>query len=181
MRWRSPPSTLGAAWLSGDLAHGTLASTARVSSIVHTHHYPADITRLQALIPGCGNCRSGADKVSIGSDAVDVVQEMQRTGERTGSSSIEQISWHYGAQAMVVSIDPRRVYISDPAECSHQCVRTSIPGARTTITAAACSNLACRAWPRPDGNARQYVNLNLYQWRADFLRVNALCNAEAST
>ncbi len=68
--------------------------------------------------------------MSIGSDAVDVVQEMQRRGHKTGASSIEQISWHYGAQAVVVSIDPRRVYVSDPADCSHQCVKTSRPGMR---------------------------------------------------
>lgn len=73
-------------------------------------------------------CRSGADKVSIGSDAVDVVEEMRRSGERTGASSIEQISWHYGAQAVVVSIDPRRVYVADPAQCSHQTVKTDTPG-----------------------------------------------------
>ena len=73
-------------------------------------------------------CRSGADKISIGSDAVDVVEEVRRSGRLTGASSIEQISWHYGAQAVVISIDPRRVYVADPAQCSHQCVRTDIPG-----------------------------------------------------
>jgi len=72
--------------------------------------------------------RSGADKVSIGSDAVDVVEELLRSGKATGGSSIEQISWHYGAQAVVVSIDPRRVYVADPAQCVQQCVKTNIPG-----------------------------------------------------
>lgn len=37
--------------------------------------------------------RSGADKVSIGSDAVDAAEEFYRTGQKTGKSSIEQISW----------------------------------------------------------------------------------------
>lgn len=37
--------------------------------------------------------RSGADKVSIGGDAVFAAEEYRRTGQKTGSSSIEQISW----------------------------------------------------------------------------------------
>ena len=37
--------------------------------------------------------RSGADKVSIGSDAVDAAQEYLRTGKKTGQTAIEQISW----------------------------------------------------------------------------------------
>ena len=37
--------------------------------------------------------RSGADKVSIGGDAVLAAEEYRRTGKKTGSSSIEQISW----------------------------------------------------------------------------------------
>ena len=37
--------------------------------------------------------RSGADKVSIGGDAVFAAEEYRRTGEKTGTSSIEQISW----------------------------------------------------------------------------------------
>ena len=35
---------------------------------------------------------------------------------------------HYGAQALVVSIDPRRVFVSDPAECSHHVIATQRPG-----------------------------------------------------
>lgn len=37
--------------------------------------------------------RSGADKVSIGSDAVEAAEQYLRTGTKTGKSSIEQISW----------------------------------------------------------------------------------------
>ena len=37
--------------------------------------------------------RSGADKVSIGGDAVLAAEEYRRTGKKTGGSSIEQISW----------------------------------------------------------------------------------------
>jgi glutamine amidotransferase/cyclase len=37
--------------------------------------------------------RSGADKVSIGSDAVLIVEGYLKTGEKTGKSAIEEISW----------------------------------------------------------------------------------------
>ncbi|GMH44773.1 hypothetical protein BSKO_12725 [Bryopsis sp. KO-2023] len=72
--------------------------------------------------------RSGADKVSIGSDAVYIVEEFLKTGKKPGDSSIEQISRVYGAQAVVVSIDPKRVYVSDPEQCPHSCVKTEKTG-----------------------------------------------------
>jgi imidazole glycerol phosphate synthase subunit HisF len=59
--------------------------------------------------------RSGADKISIGSDAVEVAEKFVASGKADGTSSIEQISAVYGKQAVVVSIDPRRVYVSDPS------------------------------------------------------------------
>lgn len=40
-----------------------------------------------------------------------------RGGVCDGTSAIEQISGRYGKQAVVVSIDPRRVYLSDPSAC----------------------------------------------------------------
>jgi imidazole glycerol phosphate synthase subunit HisF len=46
--------------------------------------------------------------VSIGSDAVAAAEQYLASGQLSGSSSIEQISKVYGAQAVVVSIDPRR-------------------------------------------------------------------------
>jgi len=55
--------------------------------------------------------RAGADKVSIGSDAVYAAESLITEGKPSGDSSIEQISKVYGAQAVVVSIDPKRVYI----------------------------------------------------------------------
>ncbi len=56
---------------------------------------------------------SGADKVSIGSDAVDAVEEYLRDGCRlTGRTSIERISRIYGCQAVVVSVDPAREYVA---------------------------------------------------------------------
>ena len=60
--------------------------------------------------------RSGADKVSIGSEAVIAVEQMlerEKRGEPalTGKTAIETISKGYGSQAVVVSIDPKRVYV----------------------------------------------------------------------
>ncbi|OAG28364.1 imidazole glycerol phosphate synthase subunit HisF [Thermodesulfatator autotrophicus] len=72
--------------------------------------------------------RSGADKVSIGSDAVLIVEEYLRTGKATGQSSIETISKVYGAQAVVISIDPRRVYVDSPEKTRHPVIETEIPG-----------------------------------------------------
>ncbi|MBU0728611.1 MAG: imidazole glycerol phosphate synthase subunit HisF [Proteobacteria bacterium] len=72
--------------------------------------------------------RSGADKISIGSDAVYTVEEYLRTGKKTGKSSIEQISHVYGNQAVVISVDPRRVYVSSPEETAHHTIKTDLPG-----------------------------------------------------
>jgi len=72
--------------------------------------------------------RSGADKVSIGSDAVYAVEEYLATGKKTGKSSIEQISIVYGAQAVVISVDPRRVYVQKPGDTDHTTIETTIPG-----------------------------------------------------
>jgi glutamine amidotransferase/cyclase len=72
--------------------------------------------------------RSGADKISIGSDAVLIAEEYLRMGQKTGKSSIEQISRVYGNQAVVISIDPRRVYVSSPDEVSHRVIETAIEG-----------------------------------------------------
>ncbi|KAG6851181.1 hypothetical protein H0H93_015191 [Arthromyces matolae] len=57
--------------------------------------------------------RAGADKVSIGSEAVYTVERLRVTGKGDGTSAIETIAHAYGKQAVVVSIDPRRVYV-DP-------------------------------------------------------------------
>ncbi|MBW2095827.1 MAG: imidazole glycerol phosphate synthase HisHF, partial [Deltaproteobacteria bacterium] len=74
--------------------------------------------------------RSGADKVSIGSDAVLIVEDYLKSGEKTGKSAIEQISWVYGNQAVVISIDPRRVYVESPAQTIHPVIETTQPGPR---------------------------------------------------
>jgi glutamine amidotransferase/cyclase len=61
--------------------------------------------------------RAGADKVSIGSDAVYASEALVASnGEKEGTSSIEVISHVYGAQAVVISIDPKRVYLASKAD-----------------------------------------------------------------
>lgn len=72
--------------------------------------------------------RSGADKISIGSDACYTAEEYLRSGQKTGKSSIEQISFVYGAQAVVISVDPRRVYVKSPDATTHNTVKTAFPG-----------------------------------------------------
>jgi len=73
--------------------------------------------------------RSGADKISIGSDAVLIAEAFLKSGRRkTGLSAIEEISRVYGNQAVVISIDPRRVYVHSPDETRHPVVATSVPG-----------------------------------------------------
>ncbi|KAI0756895.1 imidazole glycerol phosphate synthase HisHF [Daedaleopsis nitida] len=64
--------------------------------------------------------RAGADKVSVATEAVFAVEKMRERpsadgiGEGDGTSAIETIAHAYGRQAIVVSVDPRRVYV-DPA------------------------------------------------------------------
>jgi len=72
--------------------------------------------------------RSGADKISIGSDAVTIVEQYLRTGGATGKSAIEQISSVYGSQAVVISIDPRRVYTACSKDVAHKVIETREPG-----------------------------------------------------
>jgi len=59
--------------------------------------------------------RAGADKVSIGSEAVYAVERLRAAGgaRGDGSSAIETIARAYGRQAVVVSVDPRRVYVKE--------------------------------------------------------------------
>ena len=72
--------------------------------------------------------RSGADKISIGSDAVLIVEQVLKTGKATGMSSIEQIARVYGNQAVVISVDPRRVYVDNPEAVDHPVIQTIFPG-----------------------------------------------------
>lgn len=89
-----------------------------------------DGTKKSALEVATMYFRAGADKVSIGSEAVFAVEQLlenvskrlkkeifdpyQATEEDfTNQTGIETISKAYGNQAVVVSIDPRRVYLND--------------------------------------------------------------------
>ncbi|KAI0243604.1 Histidine biosynthesis bifunctional protein hisB [Massospora cicadina] len=72
--------------------------------------------------------RAGADKVSLGSDAVDAAEAYWKAQVLTGRTPIETIARTYGSQAVVVSIDPRRVYVTDPALTAHHTIPTTHPG-----------------------------------------------------
>jgi glutamine amidotransferase/cyclase len=84
--------------------------------------------RYSALDVASAYFRSGADKVSIGSDAVFAVERFIASGGPSGDSSIEQIAHVYGNQAVVISVDPRRVYVASPDQTRHATVRTAVPG-----------------------------------------------------
>ena len=87
-----------------------------------------DGKKYSALEVAAAYFRSGADKISIGSDAVLIAEDHIKTGKMTGKSSIEQISEVYGAQAVVVSIDPKRVYVSSPVNVGHHVIKTDTKG-----------------------------------------------------
>lgn len=88
-----------------------------------------DGTKVSALEIATMYFKSGADKVSIGSDAVIAAEEYYSNGKKLfGNTAIEQISSAYGNQAVVVSVDPKRVYISKPEETKHHIIQTSTPG-----------------------------------------------------
>ncbi|KIY71019.1 imidazole glycerol phosphate synthase HisHF [Cylindrobasidium torrendii FP15055 ss-10] len=74
-----------------------------------------DGTKRPALEVAGTYFRAGADKVSIGSEAVIAVEKMLANGGKgDGTSAIETIAKAYGRQAVVVSVDPRRAFV-DPA------------------------------------------------------------------
>jgi len=73
-----------------------------------------DGTPRRALEVASAYFRAGADKVSIGSEAVYAVERLRaHGGAADGTSAIETIAHAYGRQAVVVSIDPRRTFV-DP-------------------------------------------------------------------
>ncbi|CAK7226891.1 Histidine biosynthesis bifunctional protein hisB [Sporothrix bragantina] len=90
-----------------------------------------DGTRVSALDIATMYFKSGADKVSIGSDAVTAAEAYYAAGKQlSGTTAIEQIAGAYGNQAVVVSVDPKRVYVAaaNLAECKHSTIRTAFPG-----------------------------------------------------
>ncbi|PSR75947.1 imidazole glycerol phosphate synthase hisHF [Coniella lustricola] len=93
---------------------------------------PATGARVSALDIATMYFRSGADKVSIGSDAVLAAEAYWAAGAKlSGTTAIEQISAAYGNQAVVVSVDPKRVYVDDAAAqgaSPHSIIPTAFPG-----------------------------------------------------
>ncbi len=81
--------------------------------------------RYSALDVASEYFRSGADKISIGSDAVIIAEEYLETGRKTGKSAIEEISKVYGNQAVVISIDPKKVWVKKPEHEKHNIIKTS--------------------------------------------------------
>jgi glutamine amidotransferase/cyclase len=89
----------------------------------------ADGTKVSALEIATLYFKSGADKVSIGSDAVLAAEEYYNSGSQLwGNTAIEQISRAYGNQAVVVSVDPKRVYVPKQDATRHATVKTKYPG-----------------------------------------------------
>ncbi|RPA89197.1 imidazole glycerol phosphate synthase HisHF [Choiromyces venosus 120613-1] len=73
--------------------------------------------------------KSGADKVSIGTDAVTAAEEYYSSNKTlSGKTAIETISKAYGNQAVVVSVDPKRVYVPSPASTAHTTIKTAFLG-----------------------------------------------------
>lgn len=72
----------------------------------------ADGRKVEALEVAAAYFRAGADKISIGSDAVHAAIDLRDRPTQRAESSIEQIAKVYGAQAVVVSIDPKRVELA---------------------------------------------------------------------
>jgi glutamine amidotransferase/cyclase len=88
-----------------------------------------DGTKISALDIATMYFKSGADKVSIGSDAVTAAEEYYARGsELAGNTAIESISSAYGNQAVVISVDPKRVYVQSPDSTPHHTIKTSRPG-----------------------------------------------------
>ena len=89
-----------------------------------------DGSKVSALEVATMYFQSGADKVSIGSDAVVAAEEYFARGEKLSETptSIESISKAYGNQAVVVSADPRRIYVKSPSSTPHHTISTVFPG-----------------------------------------------------
>ncbi|KAI0105157.1 imidazole glycerol phosphate synthase HisHF [Hypoxylon sp. NC0597] len=88
-----------------------------------------DGTKVSALEIATMYFKSGADKVSIGSDAVLAAEEYYAVGHKLfGATAIEQISKAYGNQAVVVSVDPKRVYVPKVEATRHKTIKTKFPG-----------------------------------------------------
>ncbi|KAL4948332.1 Cyclase [Aspergillus filifer] len=89
-----------------------------------------DGSHISALDVATMYFKSGADKVSIGSDAVTAAEDYYEAGKvLSGKTAIETISKAYGNQAVVVSVDPKRVYVNNPEDTKHKTLETKYPNA----------------------------------------------------
>ena len=88
-----------------------------------------DGAKISALEVATLYFKSGADKVSIGSDAVAVAEEYYKNERKlSGTTAIETISAAYGNQAVVISVDPKRIYVRYPDETTHHTIKTKYAG-----------------------------------------------------
>jgi len=88
-----------------------------------------DGTKVPALQVAGLYFRSGADKVSIGTDAVIAAKNYYANGcKGDGTSPIETISQAYGVQAVVISVDPKRQYVKSPSDTKNTTFKTQFPG-----------------------------------------------------
>lgn len=68
--------------------------------------------------------RSGADKVSIGSEAVVIAEKYYANNkQKSGKSAIETISSCFGNQAVVISVDPKRAYVMAPSDTQMKTIK----------------------------------------------------------
>ena len=92
-------------------------------------HDPSTGRTVPALEVATLYFKSGADKVSIGSDAVTAAEQYYASNKTlTRKTAIETISEAYGAQAVVVSVDPKRVYVHSKESTTHHTIPTASPG-----------------------------------------------------
>lgn len=90
-----------------------------------------DGTKIPALDVASLYFRSGADKVSIGTDAVYAAEMFYLNGGKgDGTSPIETISKAYGAQAVVISVDPKKVYVNDPRDTKNKTFKSKYPDSK---------------------------------------------------
>lgn len=98
---------------------------------IRSYTDPESGTVYSALEVASRYFRAGADKVSIGSDAVYAAEDyVSSGGKKTGTTSIETISQVYGVQAVVISIDPKRVYVASPDDVDKKHTVVSLEGDR---------------------------------------------------
>lgn len=72
--------------------------------------------------------KAGADKVSIGSEAVAIAEDYYANGQQArGTSAIETISSCFGTQAVVISVDPKRKYLHSPSETTMNVINITDP------------------------------------------------------